>query len=227
MDQSAAEKTRGSPERYEAIETAPGPPKRVWRSPNRSSRNQSYLLSSKVWCPCGGREAAASQEGGQHGLCPAARGRFHVLGTRQLSRRDGGSDGDRLLLRQWRHLQRHAEQYCNRCGSSSNHTSTLEYAGRARNAISEAVRRNRLCRCTRCCRHGVHGMGAQQATRRGAHAGPLAARALGAVAEQPALELLPQPERRLATMVLHRRRVGLLRRPAMPNRERYTPTAAL
>ena len=85
----------------------------------------------------------------------------------------------------------------------------------------------RLCRCTRCCRHGVHGMGAQQATRRGAHAGPLAVRALGAVAEQPALELLPQPERRLATMVLHRRRVGLLRRPAMPNRERYTPTAAL
>ena len=85
----------------------------------------------------------------------------------------------------------------------------------------------RLCRCTRCCRHGVHGMGAQQAPRRGAHAGPLAVRALGAVAEQPALELLPQPERRLATMVLHRRRVGLLRRPAMPNRERYTPTAAL
>ena len=85
----------------------------------------------------------------------------------------------------------------------------------------------RLCRCTRCGRHGVHGMGAQQAPRRGAHAGPLAVRALGAVAEQPALELLPQPERRLATMVLHRRRVGLLRRPAMPNRERYTPTAAL
>ena len=85
----------------------------------------------------------------------------------------------------------------------------------------------RLCRCTRCCRHGVHGMGAQQAPRRGARAGPLAVRALGAVAEQPALELLPQPERRLATMVLHRRRVGLLRRPAMPNRERYTPTAAL
>ena len=181
----------------------------------------------KGWCPGGGREEAASQEGGQHGLCPAARGRFHVLGTRQLSRRDGGSDGDRLLLRQWRHLQRRTEQDCNRCGSSSNHTSTLEYAGRARNAISEAVRRNRLCRCTRCCRHGVHGMGAQQATRRGAHAGPLAARALGAVAEQPALELLPQPEWRLATMVLHRRRVGLLRRSAMPNRERYTPTAAL
>ena len=49
----------------------------------------------------------------------------------------------------------------------------------------------RLCRCTRCCRHGVHGMGAQQAPRRGAHAGPLAVRPLGAVAEQPALELLP------------------------------------
>ena len=85
----------------------------------------------------------------------------------------------------------------------------------------------RLCQCTRCCRHGVHGMGARQATRRGAHAGPLAVRPLGAVAEQPALELLPQPKRRLATMVLHRRRVGLLRRSAMPNRERYTPTAAL
>ena len=84
-----------------------------------------------------------------------------------------------------------------------------------------------LCRCPRCCRHGVHGMGARQAPRRGAHAGPLAVRALGAVAEQPALQLLPQPKRRLATMVLHRRRVGLLRRPAMPNRERYTPTAAL
>ena len=96
----------------------------------------------KGWCPWRGREAAASQDSGQHTLCPAARGRFHVLGTRQLSRRDGGSDGDRLLLRQWRHLQRHTEQDCNRCGSSSNHTSTLEYAGRARNASSEAVRRN-------------------------------------------------------------------------------------
>ena len=96
----------------------------------------------KGWCPGGGREEAASQEGGQHTLCPAARGRFHVLGTRQLSRRDGGSDGDRLLLRQWRHLQRHSEQDCNRCGSSSNHTSTLAYAGRARGASSEAVRRN-------------------------------------------------------------------------------------
>ena len=41
MGQSAAEKTRGSLERYEAIETAPGPPEGVWRSPNRSSRNQS------------------------------------------------------------------------------------------------------------------------------------------------------------------------------------------
>ena len=70
-------------------------------------------------------------------------------------------------------------------------------------------------------------MGAQQAPRCGAHAGPLAVRALGAVAEQPALELLPQPERRLATMVLHRRRVGLLRRPAMPNRERYTDGSPL
>jgi len=72
----------------------------------------------------------------------SARGHFHVLGTRQLYRRDGGSDGDRLLLRQWCHLQRHAEQDCNRCGSSSNHTSTLEYAGRARNATSDVVRRN-------------------------------------------------------------------------------------
>ena len=72
----------------------------------------------------------------------SARGHFHVLGTRQLYRRDGGSDGGRLLLRQWRHLQRHAEQDCNRCGSSSNHSSTLEYAGRARNASSEAVRKN-------------------------------------------------------------------------------------
>ena len=42
MGQSAAEKTRGSPERYEAIETAPGPPKGAWRSPNRSSRNQNW-----------------------------------------------------------------------------------------------------------------------------------------------------------------------------------------
>ena len=42
MGQSAAEKTRGSPERYEAIETTPGPPKGAWRSPNRSSRNQSW-----------------------------------------------------------------------------------------------------------------------------------------------------------------------------------------
>ena len=83
-----------------------------------------------------------ARDGGQHTLCSAARGRSHVLGTRQPSPRDGGSDGGRLLLRQWRHLQRHAEQDCNRCGSSSNHTSTLEYAGRARNATSDAVRRN-------------------------------------------------------------------------------------
>ena len=39
---NAAEKTRGSLERYEAIETAPGPPKGAWWSPNRSSRNQSW-----------------------------------------------------------------------------------------------------------------------------------------------------------------------------------------
>ena len=42
MGQSAAEKTRGSPERYEAIETAPDRPKVAWWSPNRSSRNQSW-----------------------------------------------------------------------------------------------------------------------------------------------------------------------------------------
>ena len=42
MGQSAAEKTRGSPERYEAIETAPGHPERARWSPNRSSRNQSW-----------------------------------------------------------------------------------------------------------------------------------------------------------------------------------------
>ena len=85
----------------------------------------------------------------------------------------------------------------------------------------------RLCRSTRCCRHGVRGMGTQQATRRCAHAGPLAVRPLGAVAQQPALELLPQPKRRLATMVLHRRRLGLLRHSAMPNRERYTDGSPL
>ena len=100
-----------------------------------------HPLSSKFGAPAVVAKRQA-RDGGQHTLCPAARGRSHVLGTRQPSPRDGGSDGGRLLLRQWRHLQRHSEQDCNRCGSSSNHTSTLAYAGRARGASSEAVRRN-------------------------------------------------------------------------------------
>ena len=99
-------------------------------------------LSSKVGAPAAWSLKRQARDRSQHTLCSAARGHFHVLGTRQLSRRDGGSDGGRLLLRQWRHLQRHSEQDCNRCGSSSNHTSTLAYAGRARGASSEAVRRN-------------------------------------------------------------------------------------
>ena len=57
MGQSAAEKTRGSPERYEAIETAPGPPEGVWRSPNRSSRNQSWGVA-----PISGRQAGPQLE---------------------------------------------------------------------------------------------------------------------------------------------------------------------
>jgi len=97
------------------------------------------LLDVLVPCLVAKRQA---RDGGPHTLCPAARGRSHVLGTRQPSPRDGGSDGGRLLLRQWRHLQRHSEQDCNRCGSSSNHTSTLAYAGRARDASSGTVRRN-------------------------------------------------------------------------------------
>ena len=100
-----------------------------------------HPLSSKFGAPAVVAKRHA-RDGGQHTLCSAARGRSHVLGTRQPSPRDGGSDGGRLLLRQWRHLQRHSEQDCNRCGSSSNHTSTLAYAGRARGASSEPVRRN-------------------------------------------------------------------------------------
>ena len=47
----------------------------------------------------------------------------------------------------------------------------------------------RLCRCTRCCRHGVPGMGARQATR------PSSTR--------PSRQLLSQHRRQLLALVLH------------------------